>query len=74
MRLDFYDITLRDRNEWYHQKAIDEVAQLKGPLRKTIINLIGEIEADNVTEIWEKMVGVLALGEHRPGHFTAKLK
>ena len=70
----FYDIKLLDRNEWYHQKAIDEVAQLKGPLRKTIVNLIGEIEADNVTKIWEKMVGVLAIGEHRPGHFKAKLR
>ncbi len=69
----FDDIQLLDRNEWYHRKAIDEVAELKGPLRETIVNLIGEADADHVTEIWEKMVGVLALGEHRPGHFSARL-
>ena len=70
----FYDIQLLDRNAWYHQKAIDEVAQLKGPLRETIVHLIGETDANHVTEIWEKMVSVLALGEHRPGHFKAKLR
>jgi len=69
----FDEIRLVDRNEWYHRKAIDEVAQLKGPLRETIIGLVGESDADHVTEIWEKMVGVLALGEHRPGHFRARL-
>jgi len=42
-------------------------------LRQTIVDLIGENDADHVTEIWEKMVGVLALGEHRPGHFRARL-
>jgi ubiquinone/menaquinone biosynthesis C-methylase UbiE len=69
----FDDIQLLDRNEWYHRKAIDEVAELKGPLRETIVNLIGEADSDHVTKIWEKMVGVLALGEHRPGHFSARL-
>jgi len=69
----FEDIDLLDRNAWYHRKAIDEVAELKGPLRQTIVDLIGETDADHVTEIWEKMVGVLALGEHRPGHFRARL-
>jgi len=69
----FDDIQLLDRNEWYHQKAMEEVAELRGSLRATIVNLIGEADADHVTEIWEKMVGVLALGEHRPGHFIARL-
>ncbi|MGC6484039.1 MAG: methyltransferase domain-containing protein [Candidatus Puniceispirillales bacterium] len=69
----FEDIGLRDRNEWYHRRAIEEVAQLKGPLRAEIVGLVGEKDADEVTAIWEKMVGVLGLGEHRPGHFRARL-
>ncbi|NDA07917.1 MAG: methyltransferase domain-containing protein [Alphaproteobacteria bacterium] len=69
----FEDISLLDRNEWYHRKAMDEVAELKGPLREKIVELVGEDDADHVTEIWEKLIGVLALGEHRPGHFRARL-
>jgi len=69
----FVDITLRDRNEWYKEKARDELAQLKGPLRQKIIDLVGEAEADEVTEIWQKMARMLDLGEHRPGHFQARL-
>lgn len=70
----FGQISLLDRNEWYRRKAVEEVAQLKGPLRETIVNLVGEADADHATEIWEKMVGVLSLGEHRPGHFRARLE
>ena len=69
----FTDIHLRDRNDWYKQKAREEIAQLNGPLRETIVGLIGEEDADHTVEIWEKMAHVLDLGEHRPGHFSAKL-
>ncbi|XDZ66839.1 methyltransferase domain-containing protein [Alphaproteobacteria bacterium LSUCC0684] len=69
----FEDISLRDRNDWYKMKARDELAELKGPLRKKIVDLVGEAEADEVTEIWEKMARMLDIGEHRPGHFSARL-
>ena len=69
----FSDINLRDRNEWYRQKARDEIRQLTGPLRQKVVDLIGEEDADITVEIWEKMVAMLDLGEHRPGHFSARL-
>jgi ubiquinone/menaquinone biosynthesis C-methylase UbiE len=69
----FEDISLRDRNDWYKAKAREELAQLKGPLRAKIVDLVGTDEADEVTEIWAKMARMLDLGEHRPGHFSARL-
>lgn len=69
----FDDIHLRDRNAWYKNLARQEIEQLKGPLREQVIELVGEEDADHTVEIWEKMAAMLDLGEHRPGHFSARL-
>ena len=69
----FGDIHLLDRNDWYKKLAREEIEQLKGPLRQQIIDLVGEEDADHTVEIWEKMANMLDLGEHRPGHFSARL-
>ena len=45
----------------------------RSPLREKIVNLIGENEATNTIEIWNKMIGVLDSGEHRPGHIRARM-
>lgn len=70
----FDDINLKDRNAWYLDLARQELAGMTtSPLRDQIIDCIGEKEADNTAAIWRKMIGVLEIGEHRPGHFRAKL-
>jgi phosphoethanolamine N-methyltransferase len=70
----FDDISLKDRNAWYLDLARQELAGMTtSPLRDQIIDCIGEEEADNTAAIWRKMIGVLEIGEHRPGHFRAKL-
>ena len=33
--------------------------------------VIGKEEADGALEIWEKLLGVVEKGEHRPGNFQA---
>ena len=70
----FIDIVIKDRNAWYLNKAQQELADIEGPLNKQVINAIGPEETAEAIDIWKKLIGVLKLGEHRPGHFKAVKK
>ena len=70
----FIDIVMKDRNVWYLNKAQQELADIEGPLNKQVINAIGPEETVEAINIWKKLIGVLKLGEHRPGHFKAVKK
>jgi len=70
----FIDIAVKDRNAWYLDKAKKELAAIEGPLNKQVINAIGSEEITSAIDIWKKLIGVLELGEHRPGHFKAVKK
>ena len=70
----FIDIVIKDRNAWYLLKAKQELAAIEGPLNKKIIEAIGLEETVGVIDIWKKLIGVLEIGEHRPGHFKAVKK
>ena len=65
------DIVIKDRNAWYLDKAYQELADIEGPLNKQVIDAIGPEETAEAIDIWKKLIGVLELGEHRPGHFKA---
>tara|TARA_B100001250_G_scaffold47526_1_gene37183 strand:+ start:365 stop:1147 length:783 start_codon:yes stop_codon:yes gene_type:complete len=67
----FKDIQIRDRNNWYLEKSKKEIIELRGPLYQAAIDAIGPEETEGAIQIWEKLIGVLEIGEHRPGHFTA---
>ena len=67
----FINIVIKDRNAWYLDKATKELADIEGPLNKQVINAIGPEETVGAIDIWKKLIGVLKLGEHRPGHFKA---
>ena len=67
----FKNIQIRDRNSWYLEKAKKEIVALRGPLYQEAIDAIGPEETEGAIQIWEKLIGVLEIGEHRPGHFTA---
>jgi len=67
----FIDIVIKDRNTWYLRKAQEELADIQGPLNKQVVNAIGPEETTGAIEIWKKLIDVLELGEHRPGHFKA---
>ena len=64
----FEEIEIRDRNAWYAGKAREELAALAGPLRRRLVELVGESEADRQTRVWETMLVVLDQGELRPTH------
>ena len=70
----FIEIAIKDRNAWYLGKAHQELAAIEGPLNKQVINAIGSEETTSAIDIWKKLIGVLELGEHRPGHFKAVKK
>jgi len=70
----FIDIVIKDRNVWYLNKAQQELVAIEGPLNKQVIDAIGPEETAGAIDIWKKLIGVLELGEHRPGHFKAVKK
>ena len=70
----FIDIVMKDRNAWYLRKAQKELAAIEGPLNKQVINAIGPEETSGAIDIWKKLIGVLEIGEHRPGQFQAVKK
>ena len=70
----FIEIAIKDRNAWYLGKAHQELAAIEGPLNKQVIDAIGPEETAGAIDIWKKLIGVLELGEHRPGHFKAVKK
>ena len=67
----FKVLSLNDRNKWYLEKVKTEISDIRGPLYDDVVNLIGKEEADGALEIWEKLLGVVEKGEHRPGNFQA---
>jgi len=67
----FIDIVIKDRNAWYLDKAYQELTDIEGPLNKQVIDVIGPEETAEAIGIWKRLIGVLELGEHRPGHFKA---
>ena len=68
----FENIFLRDRNAWYLEVAKKELRDLQLTYYKKLIDILGKDDAKSTIKIWEKMVEVLEIGEHRPGHFYAE--
>ncbi len=68
----FVDIRIESRNAWYRDEARRELERMKGPWRAGAEAELGaEFVAHNI-EIWERMVPVLASGEHCPTHLHAR--
>ena len=68
----FTDIKIKDRNDWYLDKAKKELEEIEGPLYQKVLEVLGLEETTGAIDIWKKLIGVLEIGEHRPGHFKAK--
>ena len=67
----FINVKLTDRNEWYLNLAKKEIEDIQVKYKAQLIKILGENDANETVEIWKKMIGVLEMGEHRPGHFMA---
>lgn len=68
----FTDIEIKDRNQWYLEKAKKELEDIEGPLYQKVLDVLGLEETIGAIDIWKKLIGVLEIGEHRPGHFKAR--
>ncbi|MEZ7812910.1 MAG: methyltransferase domain-containing protein [Paracoccaceae bacterium] len=68
----FFQIDLVNRNDWYHIVAKNELARMKGPWRHRVAETLGEEFVTHNIGIWEKMITVLASGEHCPTHIRGQ--
>lgn len=68
----FADIAIESRNAWYREVAKLELERLRGPVGAAAARLVGaDFVAQNIA-IWERMIPVLASGEHCPTHLKAR--
>ena len=68
----FFDVTLRDRNEWYLSQAQQELKLIKS-LKDEIIDAVGIDSYNNAWEsFWSVLVETLKTGEFRPAHIRAQ--
>ncbi len=68
----FVAVVLTNRNAWYREEAIAELALLTGPKRETFETRLGSDPIAKQIRTWELMVPVLQSDEHCPHHLYAK--
>ena len=61
----FIDVTTEDATDWYQAEAHREIGLMKGELYPTMLELIGQEEADLRIENWRAMIVVIDSGEMR---------
>lgn len=68
----FQEVTLTNRNPWYAEVAVEELARITGPERTEFEQSHGAgLIADQI-RTWTAMIGVLKTGEHCPHHLRAR--
>ena len=67
-----FKAALRDKVADSLDKARKELEDIEGPLYQKVLDVLGLEETLGAIDIWKKLIGVLEIGEHRPGHFKAK--
>ncbi|PWW04053.1 methyltransferase family protein [Hoeflea marina] len=67
-RAGFVGVTTVNRNLWYRDVARGELERLKGPLRQTAVDAVGEAYVAKNIATWTAMQKVLDSGEHCPTH------
>ena len=68
----FVNVQLTSRNSWYSEIAPEELKRLKGHARAALDRKFGKDFMIEQEAIWEKLVVVLASGEHCPHHKRAR--
>ncbi|TAG19020.1 MAG: methyltransferase domain-containing protein [Rhodobacterales bacterium] len=67
----FVDCTTTSRNDWYRQRAREELERLKGTAGAAAAKVVGQPFVDQNIAIWSRMIPVLDSGEHCPTHLSA---
>lgn len=68
----FEDVTLQDITTQNARDAQDELARMKGPLRDTLTQALGDEARDFFIEDWRSLTVVLDKGELRPARMRAR--
>ncbi|MGI9615468.1 MAG: class I SAM-dependent methyltransferase [Acidimicrobiales bacterium] len=68
----FTDVSLRDRNDWYQDLVVEEIASLSGDRYDGLVELIGEEQAAYRRESSLLKQQVIDIGFLRPTHFVAR--
>ena len=68
----FVNVQLTSRNSWYSEIAAEELKRFKGHERAAWDRKFGKDFMIEQEDIWEKLVVVLASGEHCPHHIRAR--
>lgn len=64
----FEDVELADASDWYRKEARREYELIRGDLYETLVELLGQDDADHFVENWRAMVVVCESGEMRQGY------
>jgi len=64
----FNNVTTRDASDWYRREARREHDLIKGDLYETMVESLGQQDADHFVENWRAMVVVTDSGEMRQGY------
>ena len=64
----FEDIASRDRTAWYASVCADELAQVEGPLRQTLIDTVGEEIYEHWLLVRRGLAAAVSAGGLRPTH------
>ncbi len=67
----FVGIELEDDQQAYRDLCHQEYEKMQGPLKATMIELLGHEQQEHFLENWRAMVVVLDKGELRPGFYRA---
>jgi len=64
----FDDVETVDASDWYRAEARREYELIKGDLYQTLVEHLGQGDADHFVEDWRAMVIVCDSGEMRQGY------
>ena len=64
----FEDVVATDASDWYRAEARREYELIRGRLYPSMVDLLGQTDADHFVENWRAMVVVIDKGEMRQGY------
>lgn len=68
----FQGVALTNRNPWYREVAVQEMAYLEGEGRAKLEGQFGSEFFEALVDTWAKMIVVLQTGEHCPHHLRGQ--
>jgi phosphoethanolamine N-methyltransferase len=68
----YTDVDTEDATDWYRREARREYDLMRGALYPTMLELLGEADAEHFVENWRAMLVVIDSGEMRQGYLRGR--